>query len=241
MSKAKFSASGISKLLAEGSGATRNSYLLELAEKSIGTHVGFTSKETEHGINNQLHAFDVCVKPDFPDAIWLDKYTPINENCGASPDFVIPDLFAGDVKCPYYIDTFIEQCEKLPKGYFLQSQMQMMALGLEHGLMVIYLTKPEIWGSGEFVEYPFELEDRVHFHHIEKCDRTQDSILLAVEQYQPKLDELVEILNGADVVDELDFFYMQKKGIKYRKLKKSSNYWNSEVIRVGDEFYYKLR
>ena len=59
----KFSASRISELLAQGTGKTAQSYVLELALQMLGIKKDITTGDMLHGINNQMPAFQQVIKP----------------------------------------------------------------------------------------------------------------------------------------------------------------------------------
>jgi len=239
MIQTRFSASRISELLAGGTGKTAQSYILDLAMQSIGLREEFSTPAMTHGIQNQMNGFEQVVKPLFPNAEWHDEFILINEHCGASPD-ILNESSPMDIKCPYYIDTFIEQINKPPSKYFSQVQMQMMACKSDIGRLVFYLTKPEEWGQEtEVVEYPFPLELRFKIFEFTKDEELQEKILEKVEESQPKKIQIIELLNSANVISEEQFFYEQMNGFVYRKLQECNNILNlASVIRVNDKFYY---
>ena len=240
----KFSASRISELLSLGTGKTAQSYVLELAMQMIGIKKDIQTIDMLHGITNQMPAFQQVIKPLYNDAIWFDNYIPIDERCGASPDFMLVDNFVGDIKCPGYIDTYLEQIEKVPKKYFLQVQMQMMASKVDTGLLCFFLTKKEEWGGSEmWEEYPMPLEDRFKIFEFKANAESFDMIMSAIDKYEPEKQNLVEKLALAPIVDEVEFFYNQINGAKYRQLKEASNIFNASenITRVKDKFYYNAR
>lgn len=233
-----FSASRISELLAGGTGKTAQNYCLDLALESIGIKDNIDTPATRHGLNNQLSAFEALVKRKFPYAVWYDEFIPINDKCGASPDSLAGST-PNEIKCPYYIDTFLEQINSVPKKYILQNQMQMMATGAEEGFIWFYLTKPEEWGVEEWNEYPFPLELRQHCEFIKKDEEIQYNILEKVDHFHPVKLSFVKLLEEAEVMDYEQFFYVQMSGFSYRKLKDCNNILNlDKCIRVGNEFYY---
>ena len=234
-----FSASRISELLAGGEGKTRNKYILDLAMQEIGIENDFDTKEMRHGTINQINSFEQIIKPKYKSAKWLDVFIPINEYCGASPDAVIFENIPVDMKCPYYIDTYIEQIKTLPKKYFYQSQMQMMAMKSEFGLMCFFLTKPDNSAIETWSEYPFELKFRNFTYEIPKDNQACDDILKAVELAIPVKKTLYELLCDADVLSEDEYFYRQLEEYKFRELKDANNILNVEqCFRVGNKFYY---
>lgn len=239
MIQTMFSASRISELLAGGSGKTAQSYMLDLALQSIGIKEEVSTPAMKHGIQNQINGYESVVKPLFPNAEWHDEFILINEFCGASPD-ILCEGEPMDIKCPYYIDTYLEQINQPPKSYYAQVQMQMMACKADTGRLIFYLTKPEEWGSEEITEYPFPLDLRFKIFDFKKDEEIQESILKKVEECQPKKESIIKLLQDADLMEADQFFYEQLNGYSYRKLKDCNNILNlDKVVRVGDKFYYK--
>ena len=240
--KGRFSASRISELLAGGTGKTRDNYIYDLANEVLGLRKELDTPAMKHGTVNQINAFEFVIKPLFPNAKWLDTYIPINELCGASPDIMIDDTTPADVKCPFYIDTYIEQINKVPTKYYQQVQMQMMATGGDVGILCFYLTKPMEWGEETVIEFPFPLEDRFRIFEFKKDEEVQESILKAVAVAEPKKQLLITMLENATPMDEIEFFYYQMKGNKLRKFKEASNMYNvTTIYRVNDQFYYEIK
>jgi hypothetical protein len=239
MIQTRFSASRISELLAGGTGKTAQNYILDLALQSIGIKEEISTPAMKHGIQNQLNGFEQVVKPLFPNAEWHDEFILINEYCGSSPD-ILNESTPMDIKCPYYIDTFLEQINKPPAKYFAQVQMQMMSCKSDIGRLIFYLTKPEEWGQEtEVVEYPFPLELRFKIFEFSKDEEMQEKILQKVDEAQPKKMRMIELLGNAELVSEEEFFYKQINGFAFRKLQDSNNILNLDsLIRVNDKFYY---
>ena len=239
MIQTRFSASRISELLAGGQGKTAQSYVLDLALQSIGIKEDFSTPAMKHGIQNQLAGFEQVVKPLFPNAEWHDEFISINEFCGASPD-ILNEGNPMDIKCPYHIDSFLDQINSVPKKYYQQVQMQMIACKAEVGHLIFYLTKPEEWGEEtEVVEYPFPLELRFKIFEFKKDEEIQENILKKVVESEPKKIQMIELLNSANVISEEQFFYEQINGFAFRKLQDCSNILNlDKITRVKDKFYY---
>ena len=235
----KFSASRISELLAGGTGKTAQSYCLDLAMDMIGIKKDIQTSDMLHGIVNQHNAFELCVKPLHQSAIWFDEYLAIDERCGASPDFK-SDSFVGDIKCPASIYTYLEQIEKMPTKYYNQLQMQMMSANVSDAMLCFYLTKKEEWGEDEWTEYPMPLEDRFKIFDVQKDEEICDKIMSAVEKYQPEKTILAEKLANAPLMDEVEFFYSQFNGCKFKNLKEASNIFTAsdKIIRVNNKFFY---
>ena len=239
MIQTRFSASRISELLAGGTGKTAQSYILDLAMQSLGIREEISTPAMKHGIQNQMSGFEKVIKPLFPNAQWHDEFILINEYCGASPD-ILNESSPMDIKCPYYIDTYLEQINKPPTKYYAQVQMQMMACKSDVGRLIFYLTKPEEWGQEtEVEEYSFPLQLRFKIFEFSKDEELQEKILLKVEESQPKKIQMIELLNSAILISEEQFFYEQMNGFVYRKLQESNNILNlNSLIRVNNKFYY---
>ena len=241
--KGNFTASNISRLLAGGTGATRMSYILEVALVSIGITDDFDNAAMRHGKHNEYDSFMGLYPTIFPDTkcTWFDKYIPFDANSGASPDAIISDYFPFDIKHPFSTYEYIKQCKQLPKKYYDQSQMQMMSLKAPLGYMCMVLVKPEKWGEENYKDYPIPLTQRYHCHTIHADEQRQYEITLAVEKAVPARDALIEKLKAAKVIDEMEFFYEQLKHYCYRPIKEASNMLNVDFVRVNDEFYYKVK
>lgn len=236
--RSKISASGIGELLTGG--RTADSYILKKAMECVGVEEKFSTKEMEHGIINQYEAFELLLQAEGFE--WFDEYVPIDDRCGASPDTLRSDIVL-DIKCPYYIDTYLQQCEKLPKKYYQQVQMQMIAVKKDEGGVLFYLTSPEADEWGNKIEYPYSIDDRHRLVTFRKDEEVQYNIMQVVDKYSPILDSWVE---GLSMVQEKEldvFFYEQLiQGKKYRKIKTASNIMSAieRAFRVGEEFYYEV-
>ena len=239
MIQTRFSASRISELLAGGTGKTAQSYILDLALQSLGIKDELSTPAMKHGIQNQLAGFEAVVKPLYPNAEWHDEFILINPFCGASPD-ILNEGNPMDIKCPFFIDAFIEQINKPPTKYYQQVQMQMLACKADVGHLIFYLTKPEEWGQEtELVEYPFPLALRFKIFEFKKDEEVHDLILSKVEESEPKKQSMIKLLQDAEIMDSEQFFYEQMSGYAYRKLSDCNNILNlDKVIRVNDRFYY---
>lgn len=241
--KKQFSASRVAELLVDGK--TRWNYIYDLALEILGIERSLHTKEMLHGINNEAAALQlafnligaVANSDDFGNQI----YFPINDYVGATPDAFDEDMeqFVLDTKCQYYIHTFIEQCDKVPKKYVVQSQCQMMALKVDTGYILNYLTKPEVWGEDEWEEYPFNIDERFRLHKIEKDDEIQYDILRLTEHFYPYIGLGVELMASAKELSQDEFFYSQLHGgVRYAELKEIV--WATtgrEVFRFGNKFY----
>jgi hypothetical protein len=209
--------------------------------QSIGLKQDINTPAMAHGTNNQINAFERVILPRYHNAIWFDQYLPINEYCGASPDILINGCPA-DVKCPFHVDSFLEQINSVPTKYFQQIQCQMMACKADTGVLAFYLTRPEVWGADDWEEYPLPLEKRFKIFEFQKDEALHDLILQKVEEYEPKKQQVIKLLKDALIMDFEQFFYLQWEGNKLRLLKDCSNLFKLEqVIRVNDNFYYQIK
>jgi len=240
MIQTRFSASRISELLAGGTGKTAQSYILDLSLQSIGIKDELSTPAMKHGIQNQLAGFESVIKPLFPNAEWHDEFISINEFSGASPD-ILNEGNPMDIKCPFYIDSYLEQINKPPTKYFQQVQMQMLACKADVGHLIFYLTKPEVWGEEtEVIEYNFPLELRFKIFEFKKDEEVHDLILSKVAESEPKKQSMIKLLTEAEIMDEELFFYAQMDGFAFRKLQDCNNILNlDKVVRVKDKFYYE--
>lgn len=205
----KFTASSISKLFVKGAGATRDSYIFEKAEEIVRGHEkGFSSKHTEHGHLNEFEAIESFGEVTGLNVVYLEQeFFKINENCGATPDAKVVDfnnnlLATVDVKCP--TETFFKQklaqlkesnpkYQNIPKDYFYQAQMQMLAMGATKHYLVRYLTSCDIDFDGNKIEYDLPLDVRLFYKVITEDKKVQAEILKAVELASVERDVLVEI------------------------------------------------
>lgn len=236
-----FTASNISRLLAGGTGATRKTYIIEVALSALGIkQKNIDTIDTKHGIANQMNAFQFVLQPLYKGIQWADTYIPINADCGASPDCIWQGNFPIDIKCPGHIDTYLDQIEKVKPSYFSQVQMQILSVNGTEGALCTYLTKKEEWGSDEWYEYPFALEDRFRIAEIKKDEEVCDRILIAVEKAVPERNLYIECFTNSKEMEEEEYFYHQMKHNKYRDIKLCSNIEKANLIRVKNNFYYKI-
>ena len=171
--------------------------------------------------------------------VWWDKYIPIDTNSGASPDAIISDYFPFDIKHPYSIFEYIKQCKQLPKKYYDQSQHQMMSKKAPLGYMCMVLVKPELWAEQNYKDYPIPLNQRYHLHEIKQDEQRQYEITEAVAKAVPIRDALIDKLEAAKVIDEVEFFYEQIKHYCYKPIKEASKILEVDFVRCNDEFYFK--
>jgi hypothetical protein len=62
----------------------------------------------------------------------------------------------------------------------------------------------------------------------------------AVDKYQPEKTILAAKLANAPVMDEVEFFYSQMQGMRYKNLKEASNIFTAadKIIKVNNKFFY---
>ena len=244
MRKGKFTASRIADLLATGTGKTRQNYIFDIASDLVGCKAEISTQAMTHGIINERTAIDILISEKGgkhnDNGLGEQTFYAINDHLGATPD-ALGDDYIGDAKCQYSIYNFIEQNEKLPKKYYAQLQCQMMALKVDKGYLINYLTKPEVWGEETWREYPFSLEERYHIHTIQKDEAMQHDILTLSEKYHPQIGLCVEMLINATEMDDAEFFYSQLIGKARFMLLKDTNWINNdrEVIKFENKFYVK--
>lgn len=204
----KFTASEIHKLFTGGE--TRKKYIFEKAEEIVKGHAKqFSNKHTEHGHMNEYEAITSFAEVSGLNVKYLEqKYFPINENCGSTPDADVTDfldntLATCDVKCP--TESFFEQkmifinqskpiYQNVPKEMFYQGQMQMMSLDVSEHYLVRYLTKMDIDYDGNKVEYDLPLNVRLYYQKITADKRVQEQIIYLVSEAAKERDLLVKIL-----------------------------------------------
>ena len=240
--KSAISASSVHKLCPADKSKTKTaqSYVLELAMREIGIKDNIETAAMRHGTTNQYNAFDMAVKPTFPDAVWHDQYIAIDERCGASPDVLIGNVPL-DVKCPYSPFNFYDNVRSVKKAYLYQLQMQMLATNADTSYLLFFCTKPETFGMEEWQEFPIELERRVKLLEFKQDKAIQDEIMQAVDTWHPKKLEMVARLKEAEVLDYDRFFFDSEIGIEYRHLSDASNIFNvSKIYRLENEFFYQL-
>lgn len=237
-----FTASRVSELCASGTGKTRQNYIFEIAEDHVGAKKDITTQAMYHGINNEVYAVGILTsilggRANSDDNGQQVSY-PVNEYLSATPD-CMGNGWTGDAKCQYYIHTFFEQNDKLSSKYHYQLQTQMMALNVEKGYLINYLTKPEIFGQDDWEEYPIKLDDRYFIHEIKKEDEIQDLILSKAEMYYPVIGKCIEMLGSANLLFHDEFFekqfYDKVRFVKLKDVNWEAN--DKEVFRYEDNFY----
>lgn len=222
----KFTASEIYKLFTEPKekwkkdagmlGDTAMSYIFEKAvEEMTGFRKQWSSKATDHGLGNEqdaMNAFKELYGIDV--TLTSSEFISINENCGASPDGIIYESFdkaigVVDVKCPYNPLSYFEQKDMIlstkneefqcvPKSYFYQLQMQMMATNCSKSYLVRYLTNSFTDDYGNKYEYDLPLNARIFCSVVKEDKNAQAAILAKVEmatnEKQTIINELMKQL-----------------------------------------------
>lgn len=206
----KFTASNIWKLFVEGKGTTRLGYIIQVAEEKV---MGLQAPEkknkyTEHGIFNEYEALEALEKITGFNVQYLDqKFFPINDDCGATPDAACLDFddvikASVDAKCP--VTDFFKQklmimqnskpeFQNSPRESFYQAQTQMMALKCEDHYLVRYLTSTHVDDWGNKHEFNLSLEVRTFYKHITADKEVQEQIMEKVAEAAKERDKLVEM------------------------------------------------
>jgi len=242
--KGMFTASRIGDLLAGGTGKTKLNYIFDIALDLHGLKKEVSTKAMEHGIVNERSAIDILISKHGGKAnlneVGGQTFYKVNDKLGATPDALSPE-WVGDAKCQFNIFNFVEQNDKLAKKYYLQVHTQMMALNVNKGYLINYLTKPEQWGEDNWTEYPFPLEDRYFIHEIDRDEETCENILKACDENHYLIDVAYQMQGSASLMDSDEFFYSQLVGRqRYLKLKEVNWVTNErEVIRHESDFYVK--
>ena len=236
-----FSASRISNLLAGGSGATKQSYLIDLALEAIGLGKNYDNTSMLHGRNTEADAFEFVVKPLFPTAfLKSDEFELINDDLGCSTDVEFSDnKNVLDIKCPQ-LKGFLEskKAANVSKQYYDQIQTQLLKTGGEIGYLLYYLQKPVTWENADsWQDYDFEnFDDNYFIKEIPVDYERQELILKAVEENAPIKNEIIEMLLNAKVVDFKEHFRLNDE--KFRKpIHKASNILGKEIYRYENDFY----
>jgi hypothetical protein len=230
----RFSASRISELLAKGKGKSKLKYIYDLGAEALGFRRDLNTKEMKHGIANQFDAFEIFRKYK-GDCEWWDSSMPYGECLVATPD-ILADDFVADVKCQFSILNFHKQNETLPRKYWLQSQTQMLCAEKELGYIINYLSKPDVYNE-EWKEYEFEENERLFIHKIDRDESILKIIIAEAEANYPLIFQAEEMLGGATIIDEKDFFYYGKDFEELRDLNWTLN--KKEVFRFLNKFFVK--
>lgn len=208
-----FTASRISELAigSRGGSATRDKYIKQkAAEKLTGiVNRGVKTYATEHGQYNEYEALDGFKSVTGLNIIYgKQEYYAINEDSGATPDGFEVDfdnkiVATIDAKCPQP-DSFFEQklmivndgkpeYQNVPKSYFYQAQMQMMAVGVEKHYLVRYLAEYFENESGDLIPCELPLEQRIFYSEIKADKAVQKEILEMIKTAVEERDLLIKI------------------------------------------------
>ena len=236
-----FSASRITELLAEGTGATRQTYLIDLALDAIGMKKEFDNEAMIHGRNTEADAYSFVVKQLYPNSfLKSDEFELINDDLGCSTDVEFTDnKNVLDIKCPQ-LKGFLEskKAVNVSKQYYDQIQTQLLKTGGEIGYLLYYLQKPMNKYIGDVWEdYDFEnFDDNYFIKEIQKDDKRQEEILKAVEKYAPVKNEIIEMLLNAPEIEFKDHFRLNDEKFR-RPIKKSRDILKEKIYKYDNEFY----
>lgn len=222
--KGKFTASEIYKLFVEPKtikdrdagvwSETAHKYIFEKAvETATGWRAEFNSPALNHGVVNELEGFETFEKlTGLGFQLTSTTFYPINDYAGASPDGVLYgesfDVIESvmDIKCPFSPVSFFEQKELflqsdsdfqgVPKNYFYQLQMQMLATGAKSAYLVRYLTSAFTDSFGNKFEYDIPLENRIFWQVLTADKVVQQQILEKIEKAEQTKQTIInELIN----------------------------------------------
>lgn len=184
---------------------TAETYVLEKAvETTTGYRQKFTSKEMEHGIINEPDAFQAF--QSFSPLTWdycPDRFFPIGENAGASPDAVCYDgldvVAVCDLKCPQPMTFFsIKANDTIDEKYFYQLQMQMLSTGAKEAYLCYFLA-PEFGNTytGEIeAKFDLPLENRIHVIKIDRDEEVQKDMIERIAKAEERKQQLINKIYG---------------------------------------------
>lgn len=208
-----FTASRISELTigVRGGSATRDKYVYQKAvEKLTGiTNRSIKTYAIEHGQFNEYEALEAFKTVTGLNIVYgTQQYFKVCENSGATPDgfeqdFDNNNIATIDAKCPQP-DGFYEQkmlmvnegkpqYQNVPKSYFYQAQMQMMAVGVDKHYLVRYLAQYFENESGDLIEVDLPLEQRIFYSEITKDEAVQEEIRSMIKSAVEERDLLIKI------------------------------------------------
>jgi hypothetical protein len=217
----KFTASEIYKLLTDPKTkeAKENGYLSDTAksyilEKAVETFTGYRKQYScdamDHGVRNELEAFEsFCEISGLDFEMTSSQFYSINEYSGASPDGVLYndlDIVAVlDVKCPFSPQSFFEQkkmvidssspkYQNVPKNYYYQMQMQMMATGSSKGYLARYLTSSYVDDYGNKYEFDLPLDVRLFYSEIHEDLSVQREIIDRIDKAESLKQDYIKLL-----------------------------------------------
>lgn len=208
-----FTASRVSELVIgpKGGSATRDKYIKQkAAEKLTGiVNRGVKTYAIEHGQFNEYEALEGFKTATGLNVVYgSQEYFSIDENSGATPDGFVVDfdnkrIATIDAKCPQP-DSFFEQklmiikegkpeYQNVPKSYFYQAQMQMMAVGVDTHYLVRYLAEYFEDENGDLIPCELPLEQRIYYSEIKADKEVQKEILEMIKSAVEERDLLIKI------------------------------------------------
>ena len=201
----------------------------------------FTTIAMQHGVFNEEEAFNLVVKPTFPDSVYRsDQSYFITNDVWATPD-VVDDVqgVTIDIKCPYTIFTYYKNINKLPDTYIAQNQMQMMATGHSNGFVMVYLTSNSIDEYGNKIEYDIPIEERHLFLPLTADKAFQDEIMLRTSDFFVLRDKILNDLSGAIEISDMEYFEMARTAKRVTRFKDKSNLltWGGKIYKNNREGY----
>lgn len=194
----------------------------------------FTTPAMMHGIFSEEEAFNLVVKPAFPDAIYQSADSiHIAPGMWATPDVVDwEQKITMDIKCPYTVFTFFKNWNNLPAVYIAQNQMQLLATGHKKGFIVLYLTSNVIDEFGNIIQYDIPIEQRHVFLPLDADQNFQDEILFRSTGFFKLRDQIAFDLSGANTISDMEYFQAAKKASRVTRFKDKSNLttWGGKIF-----------
>jgi len=209
----RFTASESYKLFTKGTGATRATYIRQVAEsKLLGWKQELTSSHTEHGNLNEWEAIETFAAMTGLDVRYQgDTFMPYGDDAGATPDALIFDISdrcvaTMDAKCP--TKKFFEQrvmvvkeskpeYQNSPASMYWQGQMQMLAASSHFGYevnqhyLVRYLTSGIIDDDGNKIEFDLTESQRMYWKLIEANKEDQARLIEAIKEAAIERDRVI--------------------------------------------------
>lgn len=241
----KFTGSRISELITEKGTFERTAYNY-IFEKAVETSdlefKDVNTKQMEHGIINEIEAFDICniLYPELELKYQADEFIEYNSNFGATPDATGKEI-CGDFKCPFTPFKFMSFTKGIPKAYFWQLKAQMMVTDMPKSFLFAYLTShfTDIYGNKK--EYPLPLENRYIIKYLDRVKEDEKIILKKVDDASIIRDEMIKRVQRAKEIDLKEFYKLSLDG----SLKKFKDYpmAKNELLKLNietftDKYYY---
>lgn len=193
---------------------TAMTYIFEKAvEQVTGWRKEIQGAALTHGVSNEHEAFEAFEKIyGLGFQLTSTTFFKINEFSGASPDGVLygdnlDEIQAVlDVKCPFNPISFYQQKKQhieaqnefqgVPKEYYYQLQMQMLATGCKTGYLVRYLTSTIIDNYGNKTEFDLPVETRLFYTKLTYDEAVGQQILEKVQRAEETKQKLInELIN----------------------------------------------